>query len=115
MSNSSTPTLDQLKRAVAIAEKIQALEDQLSSILGRSAPVVTKVKPAPVVVEPAIKVRKKTKMSAAGRAAIVAAQKARWDKIKADKAAALVPAESQQEPVVVSENSEAPTATSEAA
>ena len=112
MLNSSTPTVDQLKRAVAIAEKIQALEVEISSIFGQSAPVVTKAKSTPVVVEPAIKVRKKTKMSAAGRAAIVAAQKVRWDKIKADKAAALVPAESQQVPVVVSESL---TVTSEAA
>lgn len=80
--STSTPSLDQLKRATAIAEQIQQLESQLKSILGgaSSAPAVAgklaKVKPA--------KKGKRT-LSPEARARIVAAQKARWAKIKGEK------------------------------
>jgi hypothetical protein len=63
-------TPKQLRKAANIQEKIQALQSELNSILG--GPDETAIK-AP---------RKKHKMSAAGRAAIAAAAKARWAKIK---------------------------------
>jgi hypothetical protein len=69
----SSLTTAQLRRAADLKEKIEALSKELSSILGASAPVSDK---AP---------KKKGKMSAAGRAKIAAAQKARWAKIKAAK------------------------------
>jgi len=53
-----------------------ALNKELASILGVSAPATTP---------------KKGKMSAAGRAKVAAAQKARWAKIKATKPAATAP------------------------
>jgi hypothetical protein len=64
----------QLRRAAAIKEQIQSLESKLARILGSPA------KPVAVVVP-----KKKRKMSAAGRAKISAAAKARWAKVKALK------------------------------
>ena len=64
----------QLRRAADIKDKIQSLEKELEQILGFS------IKPA----APAA-TRKRRKMSAAGRARIAAAQKARWAKVKAAK------------------------------
>jgi hypothetical protein len=76
----SSLTTAQLRRAADLKEKIEALNKELSSILGASAPVSAK---AP---------KKKGKMSAAGRAKIATAQKARWAKLKATKPVAKVPA-----------------------
>ncbi len=70
------PTLDQWKRGLAIAEQIAALEKELTAILGGKSPVAAPA--AKAAGAPAG--RKKGKMSAAGRARIVAAQKARWAK-----------------------------------
>ena len=67
-----------LRKAATLIEKIEALNAKLSKIIGAA--------PAPAVVE-AKKARKKHKMSAAGRAKIREAQKARWAKLKAAKAA----------------------------
>ena len=82
LQSMNIPTLAQWQRGLAIAEQIAALEKELASILGNQAasPVA---KAAPTSVK-----RKKGKMSAAGRARIVAAQKARWAKIKGAKAPA---------------------------
>lgn len=79
------PTLSQWQRGIAILERIVQLEEELAGIIGEPrSGSVTKVK-----VEPIAKgtKRKKGKMSAEGRARIVAAQKARWAKIKAAKTA----------------------------
>ena len=67
-------TAKQLRKAANLKEKIAVLENQLASLLGG------KTSPAQ-----AAKLVKKRKMSAAGRAAIRAAQKARWAKVKAAK------------------------------
>ena len=67
MNNLLSLTPAELKRAAALKEKISKLEKELVSILGSATA------PAP---------KKKFKMSAAGRAKIGAAQKARWAKIK---------------------------------
>jgi hypothetical protein len=66
-------TPQQLRKAANIQEKIQSLQKKLNQILG------TTVESAPEA--PMKKGRRK--MSAAGKAAIRAAQKARWAKIKA--------------------------------
>jgi|SRR6266571_2641005 len=63
-------SLQQLKKAVTIREKIESLEKELSRIIGTGTPGVTK---AP---------RKKRKVSAAARAKISARMKARWAKRK---------------------------------
>src|SRR5208283_764654 len=66
----------QLRRAATIKEKIQSLENELNRILGSSIKPVAAVAP-----------KKKRKMSAAGRAKIAAAVRARWAKAKARKPA----------------------------
>ena len=96
--SSSTPSVIQLQRAVKIAEQIQVLQAELANVLGSTgAPgakrAYTKKAAAATPAEsaassPAKKKRKKRtkgKMSAEGRAAIVAAQKARWAKIRKAK------------------------------
>jgi hypothetical protein len=64
----------QLRHAAAIKNQIQALENRLSRILGSPTKVAAVVAP-----------KKRRKMSVAGRARIVAAQKARWAKVKGAK------------------------------
>ena len=73
----SSLSIAQLRRAADLQEKIEALNEELDSILGESAPAPAKV-PA----------KQRGGMSAAGRAKIAAAQKARWAKAKAVKPAA---------------------------
>jgi hypothetical protein len=67
-------TATQLRNAADLKEKIAGLEKQIAAILGSATSSVAK---AP----------KKKGMSAAGRAKVAAAQKARWAKIKAAKPA----------------------------
>ncbi len=69
-SSSSSPSLAQLKRAVAIKEQIAKLEQELAGLLQNTS--------APAAAAP-----RRRKISAAGLARIKAAQKARWAKIKA--------------------------------
>ena len=73
MSNYSNLTAQQLRKAADLKEKIVGLQQQLEAILGGSAPAATGEK------------RKRRKMSAAARAKIAAAQRARWAKVKAKK------------------------------
>lgn len=72
MSLLSSLSVQQLRRAAAIKEKIQSLESQLSRLLG-SAPSGSNGQVAR---------KKKFTMSAAAKAKISAAAKARWAKIK---------------------------------
>lgn len=72
---------DQLRRAAQIKGQIEKLNVQLSRILGSSAP--------PMSIPTA---RGSRKMSAAGRAKIAAAQKARWAKQKGQVAKGPKPA-----------------------
>jgi hypothetical protein len=67
-------TIAQLTRAVAIKTRIAKLERELLAVLGSSSSAPAEGK-----------VRRKNKISAAGRAAIAAAQKARWARVKASK------------------------------
>jgi hypothetical protein len=86
----------QLRRALEIKEKIEALEAQLNSMLGTSAPAAAK--PAPV----AKKAGGRRPMSPEARARIVAAQKLRWAKIRAQakaKPAAATPAKAPKRKV----------------
>jgi len=63
-------TPKQLRKAANIQEKIQALQNELNSILGGSDEAAIE------------KPRKRRKVSAAGRARMRAAQQARWAKMK---------------------------------
>jgi hypothetical protein len=70
-------SVKQLRQVINLREKIETLEEKLNQLAGSTAePVAAK---AP---------KKKRKMSAAGKARIVAALKARWAKYKAAKQAA---------------------------
>jgi len=60
-------SIQQLKRALQIKQQIEALDLELAQILGAQPP-------APALVRP----RRKRIMSAAAKAKIAAAQKARW-------------------------------------
>jgi hypothetical protein len=71
-------TATQLRQAADLKEKIEGLNKQLAAILGAVD------KPISTVITPP---KKKGGMSAAGKARIAAAQKARWAKIKAAKSA----------------------------
>lgn len=71
-------TPQQLRRAADVKERINALEKELSQLLGTAAPASA---PAAATAAP-----KRKKISAAGIARIRAAQKARWAAIKKSKA-----------------------------
>ncbi|MBC8097235.1 MAG: hypothetical protein H7Y43_15635 [Akkermansiaceae bacterium] len=73
-STFSNVTADQLRRAAKIKEKIDALQSQLVSILGGTNSGAAE--PAP---------RRKWTMSAAARAKIGAAQRARWARTRGEK------------------------------
>jgi hypothetical protein len=75
----TNPSLNQLKRAVEITERIESLQSELNQILGISGGA------AKAETSPKATGRKRRGISAAGRAAIAAAQKARWAAMKAGK------------------------------
>jgi len=79
---------DQLRRAAGIVERIEALQDELSAILGGEVATKPKRKYTRRAAKKGAVVKKKKakrKMSAAGRAAIRAAQAKRWTKVKKKK------------------------------
>ena len=80
MSSIANLSAQQLRQAADLKEKISALENELSQLLGSSAKAVT----TPSAVKAP---KKKGGMSAAGKAKVAAAQKARWAKINAAKSA----------------------------
>ena len=83
MSNLLSLTSSQLKRAADLKDRIEALNQELASLFGSSATVAS--------VEPKAK-RGRKKISAAGIAKIIAAQKARWAKVKSAAKGAAKPA-----------------------
>src|SRR3990167_2645893 len=74
--NLSDLTINQLKRAAAIKERIEALNKELRGILGASA-------------EPGAAPKKKRTMSASVKRKIAAAQKTRWANLRRAKPAAV--------------------------
>jgi len=74
--SSFTSSIDNLKKAVAIAEQIERLEGELKAVLSGTAIIVT---PEPAST-PTTKRGSKRKMSAATIAKMRASQKARWAK-----------------------------------
>lgn len=75
MNTFETLTVAQLKKAITLREKIEALQSELNKIMGGSGSSAPAAKTG------------RGKMSAAGRARVAAAQKARWAKIKGTKPA----------------------------
>lgn len=84
MSTLSGLSVSQLEQALAIRQQIDALERQLAAVLGAAQEPA-----APAAKAVRSPVRKKRGLSAAGRARIIAAQKARWARQK--QLAALAP------------------------
>lgn len=82
MSNLSSLTSAQLRRAAELQEQIEALNGQLAGILSGNGSAEALETASVPGTEP-VKTRKKYKLSTAGRAKKVAAQKARWAKVKA--------------------------------
>ena|ERR1035437_428674 len=80
MSSILNLSAQQLRQAADLKEKIAALENELSQLLGESAKAVA----APLAGKA---LKKKGGMSEAGKAKVAAAQKARWAKINAAKSA----------------------------
>ena len=74
-----TPSIDQLKRALAISEQIQALEVKLASVLGNRARATGPSSSKTSTAKPA---KGKRTMSPEAREKIAAAQRARWAKSK---------------------------------
>jgi len=97
------PTIDELKKALHLHERIEALQHELASLFKQAGTKVlniatTGMKAATKKIESVNLTKKKPKMSAKGRAAIVAAQKARWAKVKAGKGKATAPEASKEKP-----------------
>jgi hypothetical protein len=76
-------TVDQLKRAIVVAEQIEKLKAELAAILGGTSTV--QAEPAKVTSASPVKGRKRRKLSPESRARIVAAVKARWARVKGQK------------------------------
>jgi len=70
-------TPKQLRRAATVQERIESLQKELGRILGTSGQTVTAVAP-----------RKRWKLSAAAKARIAAAARARWARVKGEKLSA---------------------------
>lgn len=88
-----TPSVENLKRAIEVAEQIEKLQAELSAMFGGEAAkaVVSTTgrrrgRPAKAD-KPAKEKKPKRQMSEEARARIVAAQKKRWAKIKKEKKA----------------------------
>jgi len=79
MSSIDSLSVQQLRQAANLKERIEALEKELNQLLGSAAKSVAANTP-----------KKKGGMSAAGKAKVAAAQKARWAKIKSAKPAVTV-------------------------
>lgn len=75
------PSVSQLKQALKIAEKIEAMEAELASILGESTNETPKAKKGPG--RPPKKAKRE--MSPEAREKIAAAQRKRWAKQKRNK------------------------------
>jgi len=89
MTNLKDLTTQQLKHIIDLKSQIEALESELDSIATGSAPRRGRP-PGPVKTEGKLPGRpssKGRKMSAAGRAAIAAAAKARWAAYRGEKVA----------------------------
>jgi hypothetical protein len=71
MNSITNLTSKQLRQAANLKDKIESLEKRIGKLLGSPSKPVAEVKP-----------KKRRKMSAAGRARIAAAARARWAKLK---------------------------------
>lgn len=84
MSNTSSPLVERLRKAVTISEQIQKLQAELDAILSGCGMGNGDFSDSAAVRQQ----RRTRKMSAAGRRRIAAAQRARWAKAKGEATAA---------------------------
>ena len=84
MPTTQYPSMEQLKRALEIARKIEALESELAGVLDvKSGPLsASKAKSQSKAAAPLKGVRQRRTMSPEGREKIAAAQRNRWMKVK---------------------------------
>jgi len=92
MSNLQNLSVAQLRKVVAIKEKLETLNAQLTSIAGVEAPAAAEAEAAPK--------RRRRKMSAAARAAIAAGQRRRWAKAKGKRGPGRPPKAGKKEKVI---------------
>jgi hypothetical protein len=77
----SNTKVEQLKRAIQLAEQIEMLQAELAQVVGTLAGNSSQAETAGLAVQPG----RKRKMSAAARRRIAAAQRARWAKQRASQ------------------------------
>jgi hypothetical protein len=90
MAKKSEPvqlTAADLRRAADLQDKITAMHADLARLLGGVGSAPVKAAKTPKAVKAPKPARRKPNISDAGRRRIAAAQKARWAKVKAEKAA----------------------------
>ena len=86
-----TLSSSQLRRAAALQEKIEGLQDELAQLLGGSSAKASKASKSSAASESSVgekPAKKKRVMSAAARKKIADAQRKRWAKQKGETAAA---------------------------
>jgi hypothetical protein len=84
MSSTARPSVNQLRKAIELSEKIQKLEAELAAILGNTSLPKEASTKAPKTKSAK---RKKPVISAEGKERIAAAQRIRWAKHRKAKAA----------------------------
>jgi hypothetical protein len=83
MTNNSTPSAQQLKRAIEILEQIDNLERELRTVLqGESSSAETRTAQNTEERKKALQSRKKHVVSPEAREKMAAAQRRRWAKVK---------------------------------
>ncbi len=75
----------QLKRAIVVKEKIDALQEELSGILAGDDASPRRGRPPGIKVEGSTEGKKRRQMSPEARAKIGAAAKKRWAKVREEK------------------------------
>lgn len=96
MPNSSTPSVANLRQAIALAEQIEKLQSQLASLIGGGSPAVSTPRVASAVPSPTKPGKKgkrgKRVLSPEARERIAAAQRARWARAGKGKSASVTAA-----------------------
>jgi hypothetical protein len=84
--STNTPSVAALRRAIELTEQIEKLEAELQGVLaGKQAAAAVAAPKAAASAPVSATGKKKRTMSPEARARIVAAQKARWAKVRAAK------------------------------
>lgn len=106
------PTIDQLKKALHLHERIEGLQHELRSIFGKAGTTVlelasTGMKAASKGIESMGTRKKRRKLSAASKKAIAEGQKKRWAKVRDEKKATKTKVKPAKKRKVMSEESRA--------